>query len=301
MTSICENDTEYEPETLELIWNRAARICESSSVKNFLQKRGKLASVRVIQGDLRLILATNTFNPLFSQRRFNSHTMHQFLLLISGVAVADLEFDHPDDVSRAEKSWKVIASLLQRILGYNVELRINLANNAPYKQSKLKTSSLNLFSCSRRVHLQSQLCVECGSSVSDYSTVCHGNEAVSSIRNSDGNALSIGIRTPRTSFLDSMDRENVAGAESLSNGITNRVEYPQCIEPESRSRYTTLKNFYYKLTRFIIEYSKINQSVKFCTEFLLFRKSLVIQTKYVISFRVSSDEKSFGSYIVGEP
>lgn len=163
--------------------------------------------------------------------------MHQFLLLISGVAVADLEFDHPDHVSRAEKSWKVIAGVLQRILGYNIELRINLANNASYKHSKLKTSSRNLFSCSRRVHLQSHFCAECGSSASEYSTVCHGNEAVSSIRNSDGNALSIGTRTPHKSLLNSMERETVSGAESLSNRIANLNNFVY-IEPGSRLRYT---------------------------------------------------------------
>ncbi|XP_047977119.1 protein STICHEL-like 2 [Salvia hispanica] len=221
VTSSCENASQYEVETLELIWIRATRICESSSVKNFLQKRGKLVSVRLIQG----------------------------------VAVADLEFDHPDHVSRAEKSWKVIAGVLQRILGYNVELRINLANSA----SKLKKPSLNLFSCSRRVYLQSHFCAECGSSASEYSihtptafltrdrylqtrsldrepqilhTCCHGNEVVSSIRNSDGNALSIGIKTPQKSVVDSMDREVPPGSDTFCNGIEN-LAY---IKRESRSR-----------------------------------------------------------------
>lgn len=59
MPSSHENDTQFEAETLELIWNRAARICESTSVKNFIQRRGKLVSVRLIQGNLRLILATH--------------------------------------------------------------------------------------------------------------------------------------------------------------------------------------------------------------------------------------------------
>ncbi|XP_042006675.1 protein STICHEL-like 2 [Salvia splendens] len=221
VTSSCENATQYEVETLELIWIRATRICESSSVKNFLQKRGKLVSVRLIQG----------------------------------VAVADLEFDHPDHVSRAEKSWKVIAGVLQRILGYNVELRINLANSA----SKLKKPTLNLFSCSRRVHLQSHFCAECGSSASEYSihtptafltrdrylqtrsldrepqilhTCCHGSEVVSSIRNSDGNALSIGIRTPHKSVVDSMGREVPPDADTFCNGIEN-LAY---IKRETRSR-----------------------------------------------------------------
>lgn len=49
----CENVVQDEVETLELIWKRAARICESSSVKNFLKKRGKLVSVRLLQGNIR--------------------------------------------------------------------------------------------------------------------------------------------------------------------------------------------------------------------------------------------------------
>ncbi|KAH6819955.1 AAA-type ATPase family protein [Perilla frutescens var. hirtella] len=229
VTSSCENVIQDEVETLELIWERATRLCESSSVKNFLQKRGKLVSVRLIQG----------------------------------VAVADLEFDHPDHVSRAEKSWKVIAGVLQRILGYNVELRINLASNASNKHAKLKKPSFNLFSCSRRVHLRSHFCAECGSSASEYSsytptafqtrdryvqtcssdcgsqilhTCCHGNEMVSSIRNSDGNALSIGTKTPYKSLPDSMDRESAFAADSLSNGVTNEITNSVCFKPENRSR-----------------------------------------------------------------
>ncbi|XP_057812504.1 protein STICHEL-like 2 [Salvia miltiorrhiza] len=201
VTSSC---AQYEVETLELIWIRATRICESTSVKNFLQKRGKLVSCRLIQG----------------------------------VAMADLEFDHPDHVSRAEKSWKVIAGVLQRVLGYNVELRINLASNA----SKLRKPSLNLFGCSSRVHL----CAECGSSASEYSArgfpagdgyvqtcsldcepcalhaCCHGNEVVSSIRSSDGNALSVGIRTPHKSLLDGVDGGNPSSSNGVVDGIENR-------------------------------------------------------------------------------
>ncbi|KAG6408840.1 hypothetical protein SASPL_131865 [Salvia splendens] len=261
VTSSCENATQYEVETLELIWIRATRICESSSVKNFLQKRGKLVSVRLIQGNLNVIHFTHCLE--FTQvstlecSKMAHHIVPVHALRISGVAVADLEFDHPDHVSRAEKSWKVIAGVLQRILGYNVELRINLANSA----SKLKKPTLNLFSCSRRVHLQSHFCAECGSSASEYSihtptafltrdrylqtrsldrepqilhTCCHGSEVVSSIRNSDGNALSIGIRTPHKSVVDSMGREVPPDADTFCNGIEN-LAY---IKRETRSRYT---------------------------------------------------------------
>lgn len=181
-------------------------------------------------------------------------------MYISGVAVADIEFDLPGHVSKAEKSWKVIAGVLQQILGYNVELRINLAGNASNKYTKLKKTSLNLFSCSRRVQLRPHFCAECGSSASEYSsytpttfltrdrhvqtcsldcgsqilhTCCHGNEMVSSIRNSDGNALSIGVRTPYKSLAGSMDRENVLAADSsITNGVTESVY----MKPECRAR-----------------------------------------------------------------
>lgn len=175
--------------------------------------------------------------------------------------MAELEFDHPDYVSKAEKSWKVIAGALQHMLGYNVELRINLANNASNKYEKFKKTSFSLLSCSRRVHLRSHFCAECGSNASEYScytpttlitrdryvetcssdcgsqilhTCCHGKEMVTSIRNSDGNALSIGVRTPNRS---SMERKNQLGADPLNNEINNVFLNSVDVKPESRSRY----------------------------------------------------------------
>ncbi|KAK6123605.1 hypothetical protein DH2020_042658 [Rehmannia glutinosa] len=115
-----------DKENLELVWLRAIGMCTSSSLKKFLLKRGKLVSIR----------------------------------LNNGTSVAELEFDRPDYVSKAEKSWKVIAGALQHILGYNVELRINLANN----DAKLKKSYFSLFNCSRRVHLRSQFSAESNAS-----------------------------------------------------------------------------------------------------------------------------------------
>ncbi|KAK4488996.1 hypothetical protein RD792_004787 [Penstemon davidsonii] len=179
-------------ENLELVWKRAIAICTSSSLKKFLQKRGKLVSVR--------------------------HTQ--------GIAVAELEFNSPDSVSKAEKSWKVIATALQHILGQNVELRISLASN---NCTKFKKSSLNLFNCSRRVHLKSQFSSEnsdvttpttvitrdkysescspeCGSRISH--TCCHGKDLFKTIRNNDGNALSIGESTPDRSLPEKMANQN---------------------------------------------------------------------------------------------
>lgn len=51
VTSSCENTVQDDVETLELIWARAIGICKSSSLKNLLQKRGKLVSVHLIQGN----------------------------------------------------------------------------------------------------------------------------------------------------------------------------------------------------------------------------------------------------------
>ncbi|XP_024032525.1 protein STICHEL-like 2, partial [Morus notabilis] len=80
--------------TLESIWKRATELCQSNSLKSFLMEQGKLSSLTVSQG----------------------------------VAVAELEFCHPDCVSKAEKSQKLITNLLQSVLSCNVEVRINLVS-----------------------------------------------------------------------------------------------------------------------------------------------------------------------------
>ncbi|KAK9663657.1 hypothetical protein RND81_14G105900 [Saponaria officinalis] len=68
--------------------------------------------------------------------------------VFSDLAVVELEFQHTDYASKAEKSWKLIASSLQSVLGCNVEIRINLAASS----AKAKRTSFSLFSCSRRFH-----------------------------------------------------------------------------------------------------------------------------------------------------
>ncbi|KAK6148235.1 hypothetical protein DH2020_019147 [Rehmannia glutinosa] len=204
-----------DKENLELVWLRAIGMCTSSSLKKFLLKRGKLVSIR----------------------------------LNNGTSVAELEFDRPDYVSKAEKSWKVIAGALQHILGYNVELRINLANN----DAKLKKSYFSLFNCSRRVHLRSQFSAEsnasenydstpttivtrdkyvetcspeCGSQI--LHTCCHGKEIFKTIRSKDGNALSIGMSTP------SMARENQSGAYLWNERNNKGCPNSNAFEPESK-------------------------------------------------------------------
>ncbi|XP_019457452.1 PREDICTED: protein STICHEL-like 2 [Lupinus angustifolius] len=120
--------------TLDSIWYRATKICQSSKLKNFLRKHGKLSSLWVNQG----------------------------------LAVAELEFHHRDFVARAEKSWKLIASSLQFILGYNIELRINYVPcTSDSKFAKFKRSYFNFFNCSRRILRKSVSYNEQGSE-SDY-------------------------------------------------------------------------------------------------------------------------------------
>ncbi|BFG32405.1 hypothetical protein CerSpe_186790 [Prunus speciosa] len=180
---------------LESIWKRATDSCQSNSLKNFLKKQGKLSS----------------------------------LLVSQGLAIAELEFCHPDYVSKAEKSWKIIASSLQSMFGCNVEVRINLVPCASdSKYAKVKKLSFRLFSCSRRIQQKSQSSTGRGSD-SDYSEYtseksilsnrpilpCSSDCAyqmphncrdrmvvVSTLRNSEGNILSTRTASSRRSFED---------------------------------------------------------------------------------------------------
>ncbi|KAK8680355.1 hypothetical protein V6N13_109301 [Hibiscus sabdariffa] len=181
--------------SLESIWNKATTLCQSGSLKKFLRKQGKLSSLRFNQG----------------------------------LAIAELEFRHPNHVSRAEKSWKHIASSLQLIVGSNVEIRINLlATDQLLKGAKVRKPSFSLFSCSRRLHLRSSSSTKSGSDseVSQYASekpmisdrhrpvltyysdhgfeiphnCSHGSELVQAFRNSEGNILSTGA-TPSCGSL----------------------------------------------------------------------------------------------------
>ncbi|KAJ1413250.1 P-loop containing nucleoside triphosphate hydrolase [Sesbania bispinosa] len=194
--------------TLDSIWYKATEICQSSRLRTFLKKQGKLSSVCIDQG----------------------------------LAVVELEFHHRDYVARAEKSWKLIASSLQFILGCNIELRINYVPSDS-KHAKLKRSSFNLFSCSRRI-LRKSLSSDGQGSESDYadytsqkpmtkdqtltcSSDCGsrvpplesypGMQVVTTLRSCEGNLLSSGKiflnrscqETPKISFsrVDSLKEE----------------------------------------------------------------------------------------------
>ncbi|XVE54560.1 hypothetical protein DITRI_Ditri03aG0091300 [Diplodiscus trichospermus] len=192
---------------LEYIWKRATELCQSSSLKKFLRKQGKLSSLCVNQG----------------------------------LAIAELEFRHPNHVSRAEKSWKHIASSLQLIMGCNVEIQINLSvTDTLTKCAKVRKPSFSLFSCSRRLHLTSRSSAKSGSDsevsqhasekpmISDrhvltyYSdhgfeilhNCSHGREVVRAFKNSEGNILSVGATPSCGSLQDDTSLTPSYGVDS---------------------------------------------------------------------------------------
>ncbi|KAL8250367.1 hypothetical protein R6Q59_034060 [Mikania micrantha] len=157
----CESEMLKDKVALELIWSRAMELCNSISLSNFLKRHGRLASV----------------------------CFHQ------GLAVVELKFHHPDYASKAEKSWKLIASALQAAMGCNVEIRMCHSHNP-----KIKKSSFRLFSCARGNKLRSNKnAIELSENInvvsdggSHDSHTCQKKEVAARIlRNSDGNALSI--------------------------------------------------------------------------------------------------------------
>ncbi|XP_020573187.1 protein STICHEL-like 2 [Phalaenopsis equestris] len=97
---------------LETIWRRAMTVFQSGKLRSFLRKEGNLSALH------------------FSE----------------GLAIATIDFNHPEHVRKAEKSWKSIASSFQNILGCYVEIRIKLLS-ACYKKNR---KSFSLLSCSGR-------------------------------------------------------------------------------------------------------------------------------------------------------
>ncbi|XP_059657234.1 protein STICHEL-like 2 isoform X2 [Cornus florida] len=224
-------------ETLESIWKRAMELCQSNSLKNFLRKWGKLSSV------------------------YFNH----------GLAVAELEFHHPDYVAKAEKSWKLIASSLQSVLGCNVEIRINLVNcGSITKYAKVKKPSFSLFNCSRRMCPKSQSTTERGSDPSDNSDLTsekamirdrsvqtcssdcgsqishncsHRKEAAKTIRNSEGNALSIRKITPQKLLPDDFPKHGSGVDSSKEEGSNCGCQAISAQEPEKQPScfFRTLK------------------------------------------------------------
>lgn len=180
------------------------------------------------------------------------------LLYFLDLAIAELDFRHRSYVCRAEKSWKMIASSLQLILGCNIELRINHApctSDATY--AKLKKSTFSLFSCSRRIHrkalsdneqgseadyfdrtsqkdvIRDRTCTsDCGSQVQKPESY-HGIEVVTALRDGEGNLLS-----SRKSLLNSScqgtSRTPSSGVDSSKEG---GFEYAHLVSSNPDSDY----------------------------------------------------------------
>ncbi|OEL19898.1 Protein STICHEL-like 2 [Dichanthelium oligosanthes] len=103
-----------DPDVLETIWMKALENCSSWPLQNLLRKDGKLSSLYTTQG----------------------------------VAVAELQFCHPEDVPTSETFWKPLCASLQNLLRCNVDIRINLS---PIFSNRMgsKDSSVSLVMQSR--------------------------------------------------------------------------------------------------------------------------------------------------------
>ncbi|CAH8384714.1 unnamed protein product [Eruca vesicaria subsp. sativa] len=141
-------------ETVETLWKKVIEMCCSDSLKRFLLKRGRLTS----------------------------------LIIDKGVAIAELEFYTPKHVTRAEKSWKMIADSFQSVLGCNVEIRMNLVIStcSPPKSAKAAVSLFfGLFrSCSRRMLHKSYLTTR-----TEYDYATEKPVITNTLRSSQGNLL----------------------------------------------------------------------------------------------------------------
>ncbi|XP_052176180.1 protein STICHEL-like 2 isoform X2 [Diospyros lotus] len=204
-------------ETLESTWKRAIAICQSNSLKNFLMKHGKLSS----------------------------------MCFDRGLAVIELEFHHSDYVNKAERSWKLIANALQSVLGCNVEIRINLVRCASLtKHTKMKKQSFLLFCCYGRLCQVPQSTTGHGSDPSDNSDLtgeksimrdniescssnwgsqfsnncCLTKEVASTLRNKDGNALSIGMTMPHVLPPDNIPSHALAAEYSKEEKYNCRCQ-----------------------------------------------------------------------------
>nr|VDC83406.1 unnamed protein product [Brassica rapa] len=140
-------------ETVETVWKTVTELCCSDSLRRFLWKRGRLTSLTIDKG--------------------------------SSVAIAELEFYTPQHVTRAEKSWKMIADSFQTVLGCNVEIRMNLVISecSPPKSARAAGRLFSgLFSCSRRMlHKSTYL-----TTINDSD---HSPEVTNSLRSCQGNVL----------------------------------------------------------------------------------------------------------------
>ncbi|KAK7302185.1 hypothetical protein RJT34_13067 [Clitoria ternatea] len=211
----------HQRETLDSIWYKATELCQSSQLKTFLRKKGKLSSL---------------------------HVDHNKNCL----AIAELEFRHRHDVSKAEKSWKLIAGSLQFILGCNVELRISYEPCAASdsKYAKLKRSSFRIFSCSRRIQRQKSLSSNEHGSESDFADYTsenpmmndkttssdYGMDVVTTLRSCEGNMLSSGERSLNRSLQESLGTSCVGVDGSKEDGCDCAHLSPSMLDSNTQSR-----------------------------------------------------------------
>ncbi|XP_047316858.1 protein STICHEL-like 2 isoform X2 [Impatiens glandulifera] len=215
-----QNSAKHEGVELQPIWNKTIEICESSSLRKLLKRHGKLSSIYFVQG----------------------------------LAVVELAFHHSRYASKGEKSWKLIATALQSVLGSNVEIRIQiLHSNSVTQYTKFKMPSFSFFSCSRRHreptnsrhdlsdHSDSTfdraitrdksvdvLSSKCASQIS--SGFCRREVTACTIRDFRGNALS--VQTPSRISTDHITVNGQSGLASCScQYLTPEVpdKHPGCL------------------------------------------------------------------------
>ncbi|RVW75164.1 Protein STICHEL-like 2 [Vitis vinifera] len=191
---ICEVQEDCKGQ-LEFLWKQATEICQSSSLKNFLRKQGKLSSVIVSQG----------------------------------MAVAELEFQHPDYVSKAEKIMETDCKLtpvypgLMRLKSHSTsEHGSDQSDCSDFTSEKAMIRDKTIGTCSS----------DCGSQVSH---VCYlRTEAARTLRNREGNVLGIGTITPHRSFQDEIPKGTgfevgSSKEEQSSCGCQERENQPNCL------------------------------------------------------------------------
>ncbi|RDX78397.1 Protein STICHEL-like 2, partial [Mucuna pruriens] len=233
-TGLCDNKSyrlgvpEDHKGTLDSIWYKATEMCHSSQLKTFLRKKGKLSSLHVDRS----------------------------------LAIAELEFHHRHHVSKAEKSWKVIASSLQFILGCNVELRITYTPcDSDSKYAKLR-SSFSIFSCSRRIRQHKSLSSNEQGSESDYAdhtsenpmmkdrtstSDCGMDVVVTTLRSCEGNLLSTGERFLNRSFQET--KEEGCNCAHLDTSTLDSDNHSNCfpktlwLQKKFRSSYSSKLSF----------------------------------------------------------
>lgn len=180
---------------------------------------------------------------------------------ISGVAVAELEFCHPDCVLKAEKSQKLITNLLQSVLSCNVEVRINLVScGSNSRYAKVKKASFRLFGCSRGTRKsQSSTDRETDSDYSDYTSerpmitdrsvrpfphdcgslqmpnsCCDRLDVVKPLGNVDENVVCARTAAARLSFEDNTPTSVLVSAFSNEQGGSNGGQILSFQEPKNQ-------------------------------------------------------------------